>query len=57
MKQILVGIAIALAALAILTDNSWISSVAVAAALSALALAFAAEKLKTKFERSYTRHD
>ncbi|MBD2166480.1 Rieske 2Fe-2S domain-containing protein [Calothrix membranacea FACHB-236] len=56
-KQILVGIAIALAALAILTDNSWISPVAVAAALSAGVLAFAAQKLKTKFERFYTRHE
>ncbi|MBR8833051.1 MAG: Rieske 2Fe-2S domain-containing protein [Stigonema ocellatum SAG 48.90 = DSM 106950] len=56
LKLGLVGVAIALAALAILTDNSWISPVAVSASLSALALAFATQKVKTKFERSYTRH-
>ncbi|MCC5638132.1 Rieske 2Fe-2S domain-containing protein [Nostoc sp. CHAB 5844] len=55
-KQTLIGVAIALAALAILTDNSWVSPVAVIASLSAVALAFAAQKLKTKFERAYTRH-
>jgi len=55
-KQILVGLAIALAALAILTDDSGISPVAVAASLSAVALAFAAQKLKTKFEDSHTHH-
>jgi phenylpropionate dioxygenase-like ring-hydroxylating dioxygenase large terminal subunit len=54
-KQTLIGVAIALAALAILTDN-WVSPVAVAASLSAVALAFAAQKLKTQFERAYTRH-
>ncbi|BAY14583.1 Rieske [2Fe-2S] domain-containing protein [Anabaenopsis circularis NIES-21] len=55
-KQISLGGAIALAALAILTDNSWVSPMAVASALFAAALAFAAQKLKTKFERAYTRH-
>ncbi|MBD2497416.1 Rieske 2Fe-2S domain-containing protein [Nostoc sp. FACHB-280] len=55
-KQILIGVAIALAALAILTDNSWVKPVAVAASLFAVVLAFAAQQLKTKFERAYTRH-
>ncbi|ALF52302.1 (2Fe-2S)-binding protein [Nostoc piscinale CENA21] len=55
-KQILIGLAIALAALAILTDNSWVKPVAVAGGLLAVVLAFAAQKLKTKFERAYTRH-
>jgi phenylpropionate dioxygenase-like ring-hydroxylating dioxygenase large terminal subunit len=52
-KQTLVGVAIALAALAILTNDSWISPVAVVASLSALGLAFAAHKVKNKFEISY----
>ena len=53
-KQTLVGVAIALAALAILSDVSWVSFVAVSASLSAVALAFVAQKLTTKFELSYT---
>jgi phenylpropionate dioxygenase-like ring-hydroxylating dioxygenase large terminal subunit len=55
-KQSFLGVAIALAALAILTDNSWVSPVAVAGSLLAVTLAFAAQKLKTKFELPYTRH-
>ncbi|MBU7585495.1 MAG: Rieske 2Fe-2S domain-containing protein [Nostoc sp. TH1S01] len=55
-KQTLIGVAIALAALAILTDNSLVKPVAIAVSLSAVALAFAAQQLKTKFERAYTRH-
>ncbi|MBD0266223.1 MAG: aromatic ring-hydroxylating dioxygenase subunit alpha, partial [Tolypothrix sp. Co-bin9] len=55
-KQILIGAAIALAALAILTDNSWVSPVAVTASLLALALALVAQNVKTRFERPYTRH-
>ncbi|WP_375511342.1 hypothetical protein [uncultured Nostoc sp.] len=37
-KQTLIGVAIALAALAILTDNSWVSCVAIAASLLAVVL-------------------
>ncbi len=55
LKQILVGMTIALAALAIVTDGSWIQILAVSASLSATALAAVAQKVKTKFERSYTR--
>ncbi len=55
LKQTLIGIAIALAALAILVDHSWISPAAVSGSLLAVALAFLAEKVKTKFERLYTR--
>ncbi|MBD2302501.1 hypothetical protein H6G80_23960 [Nostoc sp. FACHB-87] len=55
-KQIFIGVAIALAALAILTDNSWVKPVAVVGGLLAIILAFAAQQLKTKFERAYTRH-
>ncbi|NET61835.1 MAG: Rieske 2Fe-2S domain-containing protein [Symploca sp. SIO2E6] len=49
-KSTLVGVAIVLAALAILSDVSWISLVAVATSLSAVVLACAAQNLKTKFE-------
>lgn len=52
-KPILVGIAIALAALAIISDINWISLVSVALALSAVTLAFVTQKLKTKLENSY----
>jgi hypothetical protein len=55
-KQNLIGIARAIAALAILTDNSQISPVAVAAYLSAVALAFLAQKVKNKFEHYYNYH-
>ena len=55
-KQTLVGVAIALAALAILSDRDWWQLVAVSASLLAVALAVVAEKLKIKFEQSYTRH-
>lgn len=49
-KHLLVGVAIASAALAILTDDTWISPVAVMTSLSAVFLAFVAQKVKTKFE-------
>ena len=55
-KHILVSVAITLAAFAILTDDSWISSVAVVTSLLAVILVFIAQKVKTKFERSDTRH-
>ena len=54
-KQVLVAVAIALAALAILTDDSWISLVAVSLSLFATVLAVVAGKVRTHFERSYTR--
>ncbi len=55
LKQTLVGVAIALAALAIITDSYWGQIGAVSASLSAVALAAGLGKLKTHFERSYTR--
>lgn len=50
------GVAIALAALAIVTDRSWYQIVAMSLSLSAVSLAVIAHILKTKFERSYQRH-
>lgn len=55
-KQTLVGVAIALAALAILADGGWMQLTAVSASLLSVALAVVAEKVKTKLEQSYTRH-
>ncbi|MGI2902771.1 Rieske 2Fe-2S domain-containing protein [Tolypothrix sp. VBCCA 56010] len=54
-KQTCVGVAIAFAALAILSEG-WIQVAAVSASLGAVGLAVAANKFKTYFERSYTRH-
>lgn len=55
LKPTLVGVAIALAGVAIVADASWMQIVTVAAALSVVALAALTQKAKTKFERSYTR--
>ncbi len=55
-KQTLVGLAIALAALGIVLDHSWIQVLVVSASVSAVLLTVVAEKVKTKFERSYTRN-
>lgn len=55
LKQVSVGVAIALFALAILTDHSWYQIVAISLSLSAVALAVVAQIVKTKFERSYKR--
>lgn len=55
LKQIFVGVAIALAALAIVTDKFESKIVAVSASLAAVVLAAVLAKVKTKFERSYTR--
>ncbi|MFB2970991.1 Rieske 2Fe-2S domain-containing protein [Aerosakkonema sp. BLCC-F183] len=55
LKQAAVGVAIAFAALGIVTDG-FASTMAVSAALLAVALAVVAAQAKTKFERSYTRH-
>lgn len=49
------GVAIALFALAIVTDHSWHQILAVSLALSAVSLAVIAQIVKTKFERSYQR--
>jgi hypothetical protein len=56
LKQVSVGVAIALGALAIVTDHSWHQIVAISLSLSAVALAVVAQIVKTKFERSYKRH-
>jgi phenylpropionate dioxygenase-like ring-hydroxylating dioxygenase large terminal subunit len=56
LKQISVGAAVAMAALAIVADGFGSKIVAVSAFVSAAALAAVAEKVKTHFERSYTRH-
>jgi phenylpropionate dioxygenase-like ring-hydroxylating dioxygenase large terminal subunit len=55
LKQGSVGVAIALGALAIVTDHSWHQIVAMSLSLSAVALAAIAQIVKTKFERSYKR--
>jgi len=52
LKPIFVGVAIALFALAIVTDGSWIQLAAVSASLGAVALAAVLGNFKTKFERS-----
>lgn len=54
-KQILIGIAIALAAIVIVTDRPNIKIVIVILSLLSIILAVVAEKVKTKFERAYTR--
>lgn len=56
LQQISVGAAVAIAALAIVADGFGSKIVAVSAFLSAAALAAVAQKVKTHFERSYTRH-
>jgi len=56
LKQACVGVAIGMAALAILTDGSWGQIVAVSTSVLAVLLAVVADKAKTKFERFYTRH-
>ncbi|NEP09339.1 MAG: aromatic ring-hydroxylating dioxygenase subunit alpha [Symploca sp. SIO2C1] len=50
LKQIFIGIAIALAALAIVTDGSWLQIATVSASVSAVIVAFVAQKLQTDFE-------
>jgi len=49
------GVAIALLALAILSDNSRIEIVAVSISLLAVIVATSAQMLKTRFEVSYNR--
>ena len=55
-KQTLVGVAIALAAVGLVLDHSWIQVLVVSASVSAVCLAVVAEKVKTKFECSFTRN-
>ncbi len=56
-KQTLIGVAIAFAALGILAeDTSTLQIVAVSASLFSLGLAVVAHQVKTKFEQAYTRH-
>lgn len=55
LKSFLIGVAIALAALAIVTDSNT-KIVAVSASLLAVVSAAIAQKVKTKFEKYYTRH-
>ncbi|HAA26949.1 MAG TPA: (2Fe-2S)-binding protein [Cyanobacteria bacterium UBA8553] len=56
LKQVSVGVAIALFSLAIVTDSFEMQIAAVSASLGAVALAVIAQIVKTKFERSYKRH-
>ncbi|BDI14846.1 hypothetical protein ANSO36C_06480 [Nostoc cf. commune SO-36] len=51
-----VGVAIALATIAILTDTSGIKITAVSASIALIILAVMAQRLKIQFEDSYTRH-
>ncbi|MDY7007797.1 MAG: Rieske 2Fe-2S domain-containing protein [Cyanobacteriota bacterium] len=55
-KQIFVGVAIALAALAIITEDFAIKLLIVSLSLLSVGLAVVAEKIKIRFERSYIRH-
>lgn len=48
------GMVIALAALGLILDDSWIKILVVSGAVCAVFLAVVAEKTKIKFERSYT---
>ena len=52
LKQTFIGVAIALAALAIITDGSVMQIAAVSASLLLVAMAIVAEKLKIQFQRS-----
>ena len=56
LKQIFIGIAIALAAMTILIDNFSIKLTVVLLSLSLVILAVITNKIKTKFEHSYTRY-
>ncbi len=56
LKQILIGIAIALAAVAIITDVSQIKMVAVMSSILSVIMAVVATQVKTRFERSYPRY-
>jgi phenylpropionate dioxygenase-like ring-hydroxylating dioxygenase large terminal subunit len=53
LKQVCVGVAIALAALAIIIDDSGVQLTVVSTSLLAVAIAIVAGKIKTRLERSY----
>ncbi|WP_375503904.1 Rieske 2Fe-2S domain-containing protein [uncultured Nostoc sp.] len=55
-KQSCIGVAIALAAVAILADDSRIKIAAISFSVAAVVMSAMAQTLKTHFERSYTRH-
>lgn len=55
-KQSCIGVAIALAAVAILADDSRIRIAAISLSVTAVAMSAIAQRLKTHFEHSYTRH-
>lgn len=55
-KQSCIGVAIALAAVAILADDSRIKIAAISLSVAAVAISAMAQRFKTFFERSYTRH-
>ena len=56
LKQVLISIAIALAALAILSETSNTKILLVSLSILSVIIAAIVEEFKTKFERSYTRH-
>ena len=56
LKQILIGIAIALSSIALITDNHSIKIVTVMLSLVLVIMAVVANQIKTKFERAYTRN-
>ncbi|MEH2150029.1 aromatic ring-hydroxylating dioxygenase subunit alpha [Nostoc sp.] len=56
-QQSCVGVAIAFAAIAILTDTSGIKIATVSASVALIILAVMAQKLKTQFEHFYSRHE
>ncbi|MBW4594009.1 MAG: hypothetical protein KME46_14090 [Brasilonema angustatum HA4187-MV1] len=55
-KQGCIGVAIALAAVAILADDSRIRIAAISVSIAAIVMSVMAHTLKTHFEHSYTRH-
>jgi phenylpropionate dioxygenase-like ring-hydroxylating dioxygenase large terminal subunit len=55
-KQSCIGVAIALAAVAVLTDDLKIRIAVILLSVTAVAMSAMAQRLKTHFERSYTRH-
>ncbi len=56
LKQILIGIAIALAAVAMITEVSQIQMVTVILSILSVMMAVVANQVKKRFERSYTRY-
>jgi len=55
-KQSCIGVAIALAAVAILADDSGIKIATISVSVAAVAMSAIAQRFKTFFRRSYTRH-